>query len=231
VSAVSIRIVCFDVGGVLVRIHRSWPDVCHAVGLQPRGNWSGEVHGRAHQTADQAAYQTMMDLFGTGQIDETEWSERLSIALSGAYTPAELLRIHRAWPRHEYPGIAELVDELHRNGFETACLSNTTADHWLRLVHQDDAGRPRPGAPEFPSVPRLRRHFASHILGLAKPDPAIFRAFEAATGHSGRAVLFFDDLGPNVTAARAIGWNAEQIDHERETAPQLRRHLTRHGII
>ena len=218
-----IQIVCFDVGGVLVRIHRSWPDVCHAVGLEPRGNWSGEVRLRA--------YQTMMDLFGTGQIDETEWSERLSIGLGGAYTPAELLRIHRAWPRHEYQGIGELIDQLHRNGFETACLSNTTADHWQRLLHQDEAGRPLPGAPEFPGVRRLRRHFASHVLGLAKPDPAIFRAFEAATGHSGAAVLFFDDLGPNVTAARALGWNAEQIDHEQETAAQLRRHLTRHGIV
>lgn len=222
------RVICFDVGGVLVRIHRSWPDVCRAVGLEARGSWTSEAHRHA--------YQTLMDLFGTGQISEQEWSERLSIALGGSYTPAELARIHRGWTRGEYPGIGALIDELHARDLETACLSNTTHTHWVRLLHAD-GDRPLPGAPQFPGVRRLRHHFASHLLGLAKPDPAIFRAFEAATGHAGAAILFFDDLAPNVTAARELGWQAELIDpwqaegQETGTVPQLRRHLTRHGVI
>jgi glucose-1-phosphatase len=215
-------IVCFDVGGVLVRSHRSWPDVCRAVGLEARGDWTSEAHA--------LAYQTLMDLLGTGQISEQEWSERLSIALAGAYTSAELVRIHHGWTREEYPGIAALIDELHAHHIVTACLSNTTHSHWIRLLHQD-GGQPLPGKAEFPSVKRLRHHFASHVLGLAKPDAAIFRAFETATGYEGAGVLFFDDLAPNVTAARDLGWKAELIDPEQETAPQLRRHLTRHGII
>ena len=156
------RVVCFDVGGVLVRIHRSWTDVCRAVGLEARGDWTGEAHRQA--------YQTLMDLFGTGQISEQEWSERLSIALAGSYAPAELVRIHRGWTRGEYLGIGELIDELHARDVETACLSNTTHGHWVRLLHAD-GDRPLPGAPEFPGVRRLRHHFASHLLGLAKPDP------------------------------------------------------------
>ena len=221
-ASASAQIVCFDLGGVLVRIHRSWPDVCRAVGLEPRGNWAGE--------AQLLAYQTLMDLFGTGQISEQEWSERLSIALAGNHTAAELVRIHRGWTRGEYRGIAALVDELHARGVETACLSNTTHSHWVRLLHEEN-GRALPGAPAFPGVRRLRRHFASHVLGLAKPDPAIYRAFETATGRAGAEILFFDDLPPNVTAARALGWQAELIDPEGETAPQLRRHLVRHRII
>jgi glucose-1-phosphatase len=217
-----IRIVCFDVGGVLVRIHRSWPEVCRAAGLEPHPNWTGE--------AQVSAYQTLTDLFGTGQISADEWAERLSIALAGAHTPAELLRIHHAWPREEYPGIGALIDELHRRGVETACLSNTYHPHWLRLLHAD-AGQPLPGPPEFPGVRRLRRHFASHLMGLAKPDPAIYGAFEAATGLAGGQILFFDDLLPNVTAARDLGWKAEPIDPASETAPQLRRHLARHRLV
>jgi putative hydrolase of the HAD superfamily len=216
------RIICFDVGGVLVRIHRSWPEVCRAVGLESRGNWTGE--------ANALAYQTMMDLLGTGQISEQEWSERLSIAVAGSYTPAELVRILHGWTLGEYPGIGALVDELHAHSVETACLSNTTHGHWIRLLHEQD-GQPLAGAPTFPGVKRLRHHFASHLLGLAKPDPAIYRAFEAATGRAGADILFFDDLLPNVTAARDLGWRAELIDPERETAPQIRRHLTRHGIL
>jgi putative hydrolase of the HAD superfamily len=221
-ASASVKIVCFDVGGVLVRIHRSWPEVCRAVGLEPRGDWTGE--------AQLLAYQTLMDLFGTGQISEQEWSERLSIAFAGTYTPAELVRIHHGWTRGEYPGIGALVDELHAGGVETACLSNTTHSHWVRLLHEED-GRPLPGAPAFPAVRRLRQHFASQLLGLAKPDPAIYHAFEAATGHAGAEILFFDDLLPNVTTARTLGWKAELIDPALETAPQLRRHLVRHRII
>ena len=221
-TSAKVQIVCFDVGGVLVRSHRSWPDVCRAVGLEARGNWAGE--------SQLLAYQTLMDLFGTGQISEQEWSERLSIAFAGTYTPAELVRIHHGWTRGEYPGIGALVDELHAGGVETACLSNTTHSHWVRLLHEED-GRPLPGAPAFPGVRRLRQHFASHLLGLTKPDPAIYHAFEAATGRAGTEILFFDDLEPNVTAARALGWKAELIDPARDTALQLRRHLTRHGVI
>ena len=58
-------------------------------------------------------------------------------------------------------------------------------------------------------------------MGLAKPDPAIYEAFEAATGLRGPQILFFDDLAPNVAAARARGWNDPLV----ETVPQLRRHL------
>jgi FMN phosphatase YigB (HAD superfamily) len=216
------KIICFDLGGVLVRNHRSWPDVCHAVGLEVRGDWTGE--------ANALAYQTLMDLLGTGQISEQEWSERLSIAVAGSYTPAELLRIHHGWSLGEYPGIGALVDQLHASGIETACLSNTTHGHWARLLHEQD-GQPLAGEPRFPAVKRLQRHFASHVLGLAKPHPAIYRAFEAATGYAGADILFFDDLLPNVTAARDLGWIAEQIDAGADTAQQLRGHLTRHGII
>ena len=211
-----VRMVCFDVGGVLVRIHRSWPDVCRAVGLEARGNWSGEAHARAHQT--------MMGLLGTGQISEDEWAERLSIALNSLYTPAELKRIHAAWTCDEYQGAGRMIDDLHAGGVDTACLSNTTHGHWVRLIHRD-AGEPLAGDPEYPTVHRLRRHFASHVMGLAKPDPAIYEAFEAATGLRGPQILFFDDLAPNVAAARARGWNAELIDPLVETVPQLRRHL------
>jgi FMN phosphatase YigB (HAD superfamily) len=216
-----IRIVCFDVGGVLVRIHRSWPEVCQAVGLEARGNWDGEAHLRAHQT--------LMDLFGTGQITEDEWSERLSIALNSVYTAAELRRIHHAWPQDEYQGAGQLIDDLHEAGLETACLSNTTHGHWVRLVHQDGERR-LAGDPEYPAVRRLRRHFASHVLGLAKPDPAIYRAVESGLRISGSQILFFDDLAPNVAAARDLGWNAEHIDPRGETILQIRRHLSAYRV-
>ena len=43
-------------------------------------------------------------------------------------------------------------------------------------------------------------------------------------------VIFFDDLEENIAAARSIGWTAHQIDHTRDTAAQMRYHLTRWGL-
>jgi len=102
------------------------------------------------------------------------------------------------------------------------------ADSWVRLLHQDDAGRPLPGAPEFPSILRLRRHFASPSW-VWRSRPGDLRAFERrpATRYG---YLVFDDLAPNVTAPAQWAWNAEPIDPGRRDAAQMRRHLT-HGII
>ena len=69
------------------------------------------------------------------------------------------------------------------------------------------------------------------LFGLAKPDPAIYKAFEAATQHRGLAILFFDDLPENVRAARSVGWRAERIDPYNETVPQLRRWLRHYGVL
>jgi FMN phosphatase YigB (HAD superfamily) len=77
----------------------------------------------------------------------------------------------------------------------------------------------------------LQHRHASHLLGFAKPDIRIYRAFESATGHSGADILFFDDLKDNVRAARSAGWRAERIDPDNETVPQLRRWLRQHRVL
>lgn len=171
-----------------------------------------------------------MHEFGLGLLSENEWSERLALALDRSYSTAELAQIHHAWSGKEYEGALDLVDALNTLGIATACLSNTNAAHWRRLIHHDGA-RPLLGAPEYPSVARLQKPFASHLLGVAKPNKAIYRAFEERSGHRGATILFFDDLIENVEAARSLGWRAERIDPSVETVPQLRRLLTRHGVL
>jgi len=212
----SIRVVCFDLGGVLVRIYKTWPDVCRAAGLEDRGGAAAAVH--------EAARRELMEGFVVGRLSAAEWSGRLFGALDGLYSPADLARIHDAWIVAEYDGVGAVVDDVNRAGVVTACLSNTNHTHWVRMIDASGAG-------EFPAVCRLHRHFASHILGLAKPDPQIYRAFERAVGHAGAEILFFDDLPENIEAARALGWRAEPIDPYTETAPQLRALLRRHGVL
>jgi HAD superfamily hydrolase (TIGR01509 family) len=208
-----IRIVCFDLGGVLIRLRKSWVDVCRAAGFEVRGDAASDRFEDARSQA--------MAPYVLGRISHDEWAEKTSRVMGGAYSPEELTRIHDAWLLEEYAGVAEVVDELHARGIATACLSNTNEAHWARLVR----------ASEYPTIARLGARYASHLLGCGKPDEAMYRAFERAARVESAAVLFFDDLGVNVDAARAFGWNAERIDPTQETAPQMRGHLADYRVV
>jgi putative hydrolase of the HAD superfamily len=206
-----IRVVCFDIGGVMIRLRKSWTDVCAAAGLEVRGDTASD---RAEDARTQVAAPYVL-----GRITHDEWAEQTARVLGGVYSAAELTSIHQAWLLDEYAGVGDIVDELHARGLPTACLSNTNEAHWVRLVS------------EYPAIVRLKSRYASHLLGCGKPDEAMYRAFERAAKVESASILFFDDLVVNVDAARAFGWNAERIDPSAETAPQIRRHLAEYGLL
>jgi len=210
-SASPIKLVCFDLGGVLVRICRSWPEGCAAAGLPVRGTMTNGYPRIAGW--DELGFQ-----FGTGKIDGAIWSERVSSLLNRLYTPQEVRSIHDAWLLGEYEGVGDVIDQIHAAGLPTAALSNTNADHWPRM---DD----------YPAVMRVQHRLASHELGLHKPDPAIYRELERRMNRSGQEILFFDDLPENVKAARAVGWRAELIDPSGRTDVQIQSALTTHGVL
>ncbi len=212
-----VRLVCFDWGGVLLRHHRTWDAGCAAAGLAVRA-------GSDSPGAVTARRRASME-FQVGRIDEGTFFARLREAVAGAYTLDELRRIHERWLIDEYPGVRAVVERLVRTpGVETGLLSNTNAAHWRR--HLPLAGR----EPDFPTPLLLRYRHASHLLGLAKPGEEIYRAFEHATGFRGAEILFFDDLVENVESALRLGWRAEVIDHEGDTAAQIGRGLRVHGV-
>jgi glucose-1-phosphatase len=108
---------------------------------------------------------------------------------------------------------------------QTAALANTNDAAWRRLYPV------LPTEPEFPSLARIQFRFASHLMGVQKPDPQAFREVERGTGYSGDAILFFDDRTENVEAARWFGWTAELIDHAGDTTEQIIKLLRSHGVI
>jgi FMN phosphatase YigB (HAD superfamily) len=218
-------LVVFDLGGVIVRICRTWAEACVAAGLPVRGDES--IMGEAAMAARRACAEA----YQTGRIGCEEFFRQLSATTHGLYSPEEVRRIHDAWLLGEYDGVNALVRTLREGRAATAVLSNTNRAHWSRLA--PPAHLP---ADEFPT-PRLVDHLhASHLLGLSKPGPAIYEEFERrvrAAGWEGRAeqILFFDDLPENVDAARSRGWQAEAIDHAGDTAAQMAAHLGARGVL
>lgn len=70
------------------------------------------------------------------------------------------------------------------------------------------------------------RHFTgfvlSHEVGLAKPDPAIFRLALSEAGVEAGEALFVDDLTVNVEAARSLGIDAFQFLNPDQFVAELR---------
>jgi putative hydrolase of the HAD superfamily len=84
---------------------------------------------------------------------------------------------------------------------------------------------------EFPAVMKLHHRHASHELGLAKPDAAIYREFERLTNSRREEILFFDDLPENIETAKSIGWQCVQIDPNTRTDTQILAALREHGVV
>lgn len=210
-SVPPIRLVCFDLGGVVLRICHTWPEGCAAAGLDVRADVDAIC--RAPDV-----WPSLHDDYQCGRMSVEAYAEHFSRLTGGVYTAGEILRIHDAWIRGEYEGVAGVVDALHASGLETAVLSNTCAAHWAQM-------------PQYEAFRVLRNRLGSHLLATRKPDPAAYRAVEAHTGRTGREILFFDDYEENVAAARARGWRAEVIDPHASPAEQIGKALSAHGVV
>lgn len=57
---------------------------------------------------------------------------------------------------------------------------------------------------------RVEKLFSSGRMGVAKPDPAYFRAIENDLELEPHQILFVDDFKQNIDAAKACGW---QVHH------------------
>ena len=210
VASSPIRLVCFDLGGVVIRICQSWDEACAAAGIPVRDTalWQRTHTDRLRVLAE----------FQTGRIDAPTFADRVSEQVAGLYSPAEILSVHHAWMLDEYAGVAALIDHVHDAGLDTAALSNTSHDHWDRIV-------------AYTAVTRLRHLLASHLLGLHKPDPMIFRRLEEQLGYRAQEIIFFDDTHENVVAANGVGWRAHLVDPEADTAQQIAAILREESVV
>jgi len=207
-----VGVVCFDWGGVIVRICRSFPEGVKAAGLEHRdGVDNADLYDV--RRALSARHQI-------GEMSEDEFFASVSESYGGLYTPEEVALVHDAWLLGEYEGVADLVRELHETApCPTAMLSNTNARHWARRTS------------DFPTAGSLHLQHVSHLLQLAKSDEQIYKAFESETGFAGPQIVFFDDLEANIEAAKKRGWRAVRVDHTGDTATQMRSALVGLGVL
>jgi putative hydrolase of the HAD superfamily len=206
-------LVCFDLGRVLVRICESWREAHAYAGLT--GAPPDMNDRRAREGID-----VVVHAFETGTLTADEFAVRCGAVIGTS--AASVHRILDAWLRGTMQGATALLDDVLAHGHRTACLSNTNARHWELMS--------RWGADEQ-LWSRLQLRYASHELGLRKPDPAIYAAVEARSGVAPERIVFFDDLAENVMAARARGWRAFEVTSREDPVAEMRDCLQREGLL
>lgn len=184
--AAALRVVLFDIGGVLVEFRGPATLLGWLSGrLTPEQIWPLWLGS------------PVVREFERGLVEPEEFADRLIADLDLPLDRRRFLDDFSRWVTALYPGATELIARIPPS-YLRATLSNTNVLHWPRLTDEMKLGA------------LFDRHFPSHLIGKLKPDREVFIHVAEALDCEPSAILFLDDQPLNVEAARAAGLRAVQ---------------------
>jgi 2-haloacid dehalogenase len=194
-------IVVFDIGGVLI-------------------DWNPRYLYRKLFAEDEAAMERFLAEICTAdwnleQDRGRDWDEAVR-ELSARYPEqAELIAAyHLRWEEMApgpIPGTEGIVAALEARGVPLYCITNFSPSK-LEMARR-----------RFPVLDRFRGTVVSGVVGLVKPDPAIYRRLLDDHGLKAADCLFIDDVGKNVAGAQAVGMHAVRFTSAPALEDDLRR--------
>jgi putative hydrolase of the HAD superfamily len=204
-----IRAVLLDALGTLIELERPWPHLVDE--LAARGLVVGEDDARAAMLAEMAYYRAHHD-------EAVDWTALKDLRRRCAAVVQE--QLHTSLPLDDvleallaairfraYPEVPDVLARLRASGARLAVVSNW--DVSLHDVLERTGLRPLVDAVVI-----------SAELGVAKPDPAIFRAALDRLGAAPEgAVHVGDSLEHDVAGARAAGLEAVLVARNGAPAP------------
>jgi FMN phosphatase YigB (HAD superfamily) len=171
---------------------------------------------RAGLTAEEIERRLPQSLWldmNVGRLDAAGILREVNGALGTSLSAGEFFELFNShFTVHE--AVLPLVERL-LGRYRLGLLSNTNAVHAAWFL------------PRLPLLARFDAVLLSHEAGLAKPDPAFYRAALDRLGARAEHTLFFDDLRPYVEAARVQGLRAEVFTD----AHTFARQLSEHGVV
>lgn len=183
----AIRVVLFDVGGVLVETS----------GVGALLAWM------EHRVSQEELWKMWLTspvvrAFETGKMPADEFADHVIAGFGLLIRREEFLRAMVNWARTFFPGALELVDRI-PSQYVRATLTNSNSIQWPHLMQNE----------RFANA--FVHHFASHVIGKIKPDEAAFRHVVDVLRCDPQEVLFLDDNELNVLGAKAVGMNAIRV--------------------
>jgi glucose-1-phosphatase len=177
-----IKTIIFDVGGVLM----SWP--------------RDEVYGDIKKELDlddakfKIFWETYLYPLGTGEISEEDLWQRAheDFGVRQVTIAEDLLSRKFAKATEVYAQVLERVGELKNRNFKVAILSNTNQPH-SRIMRQKGI---------FDNFDHI---YLSHLIGIRKPELAVFEHVLKQLDSKAEETLFIDDTPENVEGAKKAG--------------------------
>lgn len=177
------EVVLFDLGGVLVDLGGLDAFLARHR-LDPQDFWVRWLGAGA------------VGEFERGGCTAEEFADTFVAEFDLSIGPGQFLAEFARWPGGLLPGAATLLADV---PVTRASLSNTNQIHWDGAFTSDEL------------LNLFDVHFPSFRLGLAKPDPAIFRRVVELLGVASGRVVFLDDNQVNVDAATSVGLVARRV--------------------
>jgi putative hydrolase of the HAD superfamily len=189
-----------DFGGVLTtNVFTAFAGFSEREGLDPD-------HVRRAFREDETARSLLFEL-ELGRLDEESFSRRFAVAIGLSEEQSEGL-IGRLWADLGPDGeMIEAVARFRAAGVRTGLISNS----WGTALKYDEE--------------QMARLFdvtvISHLVGLRKPDPAIYTLAADELGLPPQEIVLIDDLPGNLKPARAMGMATVHHKTADESVPQL----------
>ncbi len=150
-------------------------------------------------------YWSHRHAYDRGDLNAEAFWNKAAAGAGITLTPAQLTALIAAdidlWGQLN-PPMLDWVHRLQRSGIRTGILSNMgdAMETGLRARH--------------PWIEAFDHHTWSHVLNIAKPEPAIYHHAAEGMATPAANILFIDDRAENIAAALAAGMQAIQYsDH------------------
>jgi putative hydrolase of the HAD superfamily len=191
-------VVLFDLGNVLIE--------CGSYSkMLEWQSWTKKLSKLEEKWSESFAMQE----YQRGAISTKEFVTTIIDELDLTVNVARFIREFRLIPKGFYPGTELILKELGKK-YITACLSNTNELHWNKLCSVDKIEK------------QFTRCFPSHLIHELKPEKDSYLYVIKALGVTPSKIVFFDDRGENVDAAKELGINAFKTENFEEVCFQLK---------
>lgn len=208
-----VKVVVFDVGGVLIDLHSETA----SRELFEKYGFLAEAFAGLTRSSFESHPRSITELAMVGRVGTAEYLD--AFLHECRIKDLDGLRRNRlSVVGRERRRVFAIVEDLKRAGFICCVLSNTIALHWEKLSL----------AGEYPSLALFEHVFLSHLMKCAKPEESSFAFVADALNVPMSQVLLIDDTPLNVDRATAAGWQAllfrdvVQLQHDLDDLLQYR---------
>jgi len=202
-----IKVVCFELSGVLIQSVPGWHEALERAGVEV-------LPHRIERLLRNPGISEANTLVEMGKAPADQYVRVL--AYVSGYKHSEIEAALRNWYTGVAPGIEDLLADLAHHDFRMAVLANTNALFW-------------DGFEKDERYAAIRRHilhrFASYDLKDRKPNLDVYDAVDSAFGVSPDSVLLFDSDPVNADAAKSLGWHSATITPDEPAVLQIAQKL------